>query len=950
MNLFKQAGLALAIAATLGAIGLGGAAYSQTRTPAWPQATSDIPPDPAVVFGTLPNGMRYALQKNARPEHQVALRLRIEAGSDQEEPDQRGLAHMLEHMAFRGSTHFPEKAGEYEAIAAMQRLGLSFGADTNASTGWNQTTYMFDLPRSDAESIKTGLSLLRDVAGELSLSNASLDSERPIVLAEERARNTPTYNAQMANLQFLFRGEPMENSPIGKVEVIKTAPLARVRAYYEKYYRPERATLVVVGDIDPVALEAQIKALFGDWKGKGASPPDPHPPIKPRQPEFVVSTVADVTPQIALTWKTPYDLSPDTKAREKQRMIQALALQMFSQRLADATQTPNPPFLVAQTAHINLNQAAELTQLVMIPTSTGDWGKALDAAVSMKKQALTFGFQQPELDRIRSTVRTRLQNAVAGAGTRLSSNIASQIIDPTDRLRVYSAAATDLALFEESTKGLTLVDLNAALPKAFEGQGVLAQFIAPTEIAGGQAAFSARYAAAEAAPVTAMAAQTVKTWTHTRFGAPGKVVDRQEVADLGITFVRFANGVRAAIKPTRFTDNQILVQARFAGGRYAQPRDKVDASWVWGEGFTDGGLTDLTQVELAQVLAGHKIGMGVAITDNAFVLSGATRASDLDLQLQVLGAYVTAPGWRSTGLDQVKALLPNVVPNLLAQPGGIYALQGDILIHGGDQRWAPFPDARTLAAMTMEDAKARLTPVLANAPLEIVVVGDTTVDQAIEALSKTFGALPARKGTAPKNTQPVKFPAATAKPVVLTHAGRQDQGLFVIAWPTTDFWDDPKAAAPARILEMVLEQRVLDVLRSSQGKTYSPQGDSAFSYYFDNYGLITLRVEAQAADMPAIEASIRKIVQDLRTKPISADELARAKGPRIEYWRRTQATNTYWVGVLDDARKDAPLLAAARTSLPLTQAVTVESVQASANKWLNNDKAWRLEIVPKQAK
>ena len=219
---------------------------------AWNFAASDIPVDPNILFGVLPNGMKYALLKNSTPKDSVVLRMRFDVGSFAEADDQRGLAHFLEHMAFNGSTNVPEG----EMIKLLERKGLAFGADTNASTGFNETVYKLDLPNASDDLIDTGLMLMRETASELTIDPAAVDRERGIILSERRARDTYQLRSLIDQLDFQMQGMTVASRiPVGTEQVIRTAPAARIRDLYDRYYRPERATLVMVGDFDPAAVE-----------------------------------------------------------------------------------------------------------------------------------------------------------------------------------------------------------------------------------------------------------------------------------------------------------------------------------------------------------------------------------------------------------------------------------------------------------------------------------------------------------------------------------------------------------------------------------------------------------------------------------------------------------------------------------------------------------------------
>ncbi|TXI07135.1 MAG: insulinase family protein [Rhizobium sp.] len=231
-------------------------------TTPWPQAASDVQPDAAVRYGTLANGMKFAVMHNATPAGQVAIRFRIEAGSRDEDDDQRGLAHFLEHMSFRGSTHVAED----EMFGLLQRKGLTFGPDVNAHTSFNQTIYKLNLPATDADTLSTGLMLMRETASELKLDPAAFERERGVVLAEERTEDTPEARANHALWSTLLAGQLLPLRPtIGDTIVIRNATVDRLRDYYRANYRPDRATLIVVGNIDPATVEAEIRRRFDDW-------------------------------------------------------------------------------------------------------------------------------------------------------------------------------------------------------------------------------------------------------------------------------------------------------------------------------------------------------------------------------------------------------------------------------------------------------------------------------------------------------------------------------------------------------------------------------------------------------------------------------------------------------------------------------------------------------------
>ena len=314
---------------------------------AWNFAASDIPVDPDIIFGVLPNGMKYALLKNSTPKDSVVLRMRFDVGSFAEADDQRGLAHFLEHMAFNGSKGVPEG----EMIKLLERKGLAFGADTNASTGFDETLYKLDLPNASDDLIDTGLMLMRETASELTIDPAAVDRERGIILSERRARDTYQLRSLIDQLDFQMKGMTVANRiPVGTEEVIRTAPAARIRDLYDRYYRPERTTLVMVGDFDPAAIEAKIKARFSDWKGRGPAGAAPKiGTIDYARPEaahaFIDPAIQDA---VTISAFKPWVDEPDTKAKRARSLAEDAGEAIVSRRLAKLALAEDSPILAGR--------------------------------------------------------------------------------------------------------------------------------------------------------------------------------------------------------------------------------------------------------------------------------------------------------------------------------------------------------------------------------------------------------------------------------------------------------------------------------------------------------------------------------------------------------------------------------------------------------------------------
>ena len=905
----------------------------------WPQAHSDLRADPRVLFGALPNGMRYAIMRNETPKGAVSMWLNVNDGSLQENDAQQGLAHFLEHMAFRGSKNVPEN----EVWPSLQRLGLAIGADANASTGFTQTLYKFNFPRNDTESIDGGLLRLRDIAGALTLSQAAMDAERGVILSEERLRDTPDYRAGKKRLAFLFPHSRLnERFPIGSTDIIKHAPVSLIRDFYNAYYRPERSTVIVVGDIDAKAMEAKIVKVFSDWKPSGPAGAEPAPAdVNRRGAEAALYAEAGVAPSLSLTWVLKTE--PDSVARERNDLTRLLALSILSDRLNTLASGPQSPFVAARSNFAPLDGATTWSVAAAIRPQA--WHAALDGAVRELRRMTEFGVTADEFARAKDRLHALFQQAAATAATDSNNANAAQIASDVAINDVFVGPADTLALIDQAFNSLSLDGMNAAIRTLMGDGGPLVFLSSPAPVDGGEAAVAAALTAAEKAPLTRPVEQAKVTWPYTDFGPAGKVVERKSIADLDTTALRFANGVRLAVKPTTFKAGEVGVNVRIGDGYADLPAGRASPTWIVdGQRLLLLGTKALSFDDISRALAGNFIQLKSQFAADGVTLQGHGPPSELATLMQVLTAYVSAPGWRADGIERARADETSDLESLTSSPMGV--LQRDIRcsLVSGDPRLCS-PSLADVARTGPDAIKALLAPTLASAPIEVTIVGDVKLDDAVAAVAKTFGALPARANETAIKTIALQFPAGNAKPAELHHEGRADQGFAVVAWPATDAFDLKNYNA-LRLLKSILGTRMMDQLRIQDGVTYSPASILSGSTVAPGYGILLVGTELPPAKMPVFFKTIGDIAADLQTHPISADELERARKPLIESLIATRRTNDYWLGALTGTQQDPRQLEIIRDTLPILTKVSARDIQAAAETYLSAAKAWKLAITP----
>lgn len=362
--------------------------------PAWDIASTDFPADPDITFGRLPNGMRYALMRNANPKGETAIRFTVGVGSREETDEENGAAHFVEHMAFNGSQGIPEG----QLLPMLERLGLSFGADTNAETGLDYTTYKLQLPRTDEETVGTALKVIREMAGELTLEPAAVDRERGIILNEAQVRIDPGRRRVADYLRAALTGSRVGERVRADEERIRNISPAQLRAFYDAYYRPERATLVIVGDFDVGAMEARIQSNFSDWRGEGAAREIYQSPVSSGiQVPTIGSFVDPAIPEIVeLQRISAWEPAANTISASRNDLLRAVAAAALSNRMNALARTADSPTLGAQAADQPLFRSARSFGLLAV-AKDWQWAETLALAERELRRAHTFGFTAAEI-------------------------------------------------------------------------------------------------------------------------------------------------------------------------------------------------------------------------------------------------------------------------------------------------------------------------------------------------------------------------------------------------------------------------------------------------------------------------------------------------------------------------------------------------------------------------
>ncbi|MEJ1962757.1 MAG: insulinase family protein [Gammaproteobacteria bacterium] len=922
------------------------AAGESPTPPALPFAHegSDLKPDPAVKWGRLENGVRYALMANAQPKGRASLRFGVMAGSLNETDAQQGLAHFLEHLAFNGSAHFPPGT----LVEYFQRLGMSFGGDTNAGTSFDRTVYQLELPDTRSATLDSAFTLFGDFAGGLLLKPESIEKERGIILSELRDSDSQAQRTWRARTQFetpLARFA--SRVPIGIPEIIQKAQRDQFADFYDTWYRPESMVVVAVGDFDVAKVEAQLIKALSPIKARAPSRPRPDPgtiaPLDAPVAKFHHQPEAAAV-SVSIDLVLPHAPLPDMAVRHLEDLPLEMAMAMVTRRFGILAKQEGATITGGR---MQVSDAFDLMRsggVDVICREDARWRDCLMAAEQQMRMAAEYGFRPEELAEIVANVRNGLKQSVAQAGTRNSSQLAEGLVGSIISRQVFTSPEADFVLLGPALARVTVEQCAEALRKFWNSGSGRYLFVSGNLQMSDRDILTA-YTASLAQPVKKLEKQAAQSFAYAATAKPGEIAQRKHIDDLDVTTVEFKNGVRLNLKPTAFEAGRIAINLRLGGGLLSAPRDKPGLPQLVSSTFVPGGLGKHSVDDLRSLLAGKTLDYRFGVGSDAFELGGGTTPDDLLLQLQVLRAFVTDPGYRPEALRQFRKGVEESYQQATHSLSAAQGMQVPRLLANGDERFGVPENKQVLLDRTYDEARQWMTPQLEHGALEIAMVGDFDLEKAIVAVAQTFGTLPPRElKPAYTSERQVSFPSEpiTKQYKVSTELQR---ALVSIHWPATDRSDVSRARRMS-VLARIFSDRLRLTLREKMGQTYSPGVQDQLSDTFPGFGYIVANASVAPARARAVADAIKEVAGDLSRTGITEDELKRAKEPTLAHVRDSLRDNGYWLGVVAEMQEFPQRLEWHRGREADFNAISVADINSLAKQYLDPKRASEFISTP----
>lgn len=905
---------------------------------------SDLKPDPNAIFGSMDNGFKYIIYPNSEPPGKFSVRLHIAAGSLMEADDQRGLAHFLEHMVFNGSKNFTPA----ELIPQMQRLGIQFGAHANAYTSFDETVYMLDLPNMDEKTVDLTFTVMRDFADGALLTKEEIDNERGVIISEKTSRDSVGYRMMLKQFEYLIPGSRlMKRVPIGTEEVIKTAPRERFTDFYSRYYTPKRMTFVVVGDFDAKEMEKRIRETFISMQNPenpGHNPPKDIPPSGFGLRSEVFTDKELPSTDISLYSLRPYTPKPDTSTNRTNQYPLAIANGILSRRFGILAKEEGSPILsgsASRSAYFNMIEQGGIE----VTPAEGKWKEAVPVLEQELRKAVQFGFTEEELKEVKANLINSAEEAVKRKDTRRSNGIAMQFIGAIGEKNVFTTPETDLELVKSTLGKITAEDCQKAFNEFWDTKDLSLVLTTPEAPDSAAEELKKIFLKSRETEVTAPTEETLAPFAYTDFGKPGTIVQEKEIEDLGATQLMLSNNVRVNYKQTDFQKNSISINARFGSGQLTQPDETPGLDRFASAIFEAGGLGKHSADDLQRILAGKNVSIGFGVGDGSFSLSGRTTPDDLELQLQLMCAYLTDPGFRPEGERMFKMALPMLYNQLE------HSMQGAMIkvashMHGGDFRFG-FPAKEKAMTYDSEMVKNWVMPAFKEAPLELTLVGDLDPAVALPLIQKTFGALPERKTAKPNydERRKIKFPERPDSKK-FTFDSKIPNAAAMAVWKIPATGTDVKRTRRFNILASILSDRLREEIREKLGGSYSPRAGASPSEELD-MGMLQAMAQVKPEETKKYGDLMISLAHKMATDGVTQDELERSLNPIQSGLKESLRDNGYWLGTVLGSSQEKPYkLDWARTRDEDYGKVTVEELNALAKEFLTKDNALLYELIP----
>ena len=904
--------------------------------------------DPSIRKAKLDNGLTYYIRHNTEPANRATLMLVVNAGSLQEDDDQLGLAHFVEHMMFNGTERFPKQA----LIDYFEGVGMSFGADVNAYTSFDETVYFLEFPTDDQEIIGTTFQVAEDWASRATISDEEVESERGVILEEERLRDQNASGRLNKKLFPLMLGESRytDRMPIGDIEIVQTAPPDRLRSFYRDWYRPDLMAVIVVGDVDVDEIEMKIVEHFG-----GLTAPET---VRSRityslpdydetgyliltDPEFPVTLAQIIYRQAAA------DLNNAGVFRD--RLIGNLFYTMLNFRLDDITRQAESPFL---GAFVNEGQLVRgvAYQVVGVQVRQGEVLSSLDAALTEVERVRRHGFTAAEVERAKSDILNTYERQYNDRDNLRNHSLASEYSRNFLENETVPGIAVEYALVERLLEGISRDDVNQRAEQYVGGSNRSVFVVGPERDADSlpsQEELAAVFDDVRVKQVDPYQDIEAVTALLTEIPEPAEILSRQTDETYNITDLTLANGARVLLRPTSFREEEILFSATSPGGSsLVSDEDYPEADFI-DSIVSQSAVGDVSYASLQRLLADKSVAVAPYIGELEEGFHGHSGKEYIETLFQLIYLYGTAAHADDDAFATLKDQYTESLRNRELDPRSALT---DAFIEAryGDSVRRNIPTLEIIDSLDLERAFAIYQERFADfSDFTFIFVGNFDVEQMVDWSQRYLGNLPSlNRSETWKDVAPDPPEGIVEVPV---YRGQDEQSLTTVLF-TGPGGDTLENRLHLRMLETILDILMREELREAMGGVYAYGASTSIDPDPDSLYEISLYFGSDPGRVQELVDALFGLITEVQVDGPRDDLLEKARVQIVRQREEQLEQNNFWLGVLELFATEENVDLANFLDLEVlesrVEAVTAAAVQESAAEFLPLDRYILVSLYP----
>lgn len=905
-----------------------------------PAPDAPLPVDPQLRMGKLSNGLSYYIRRNATPAQRAELRLVVNAGSVLEDDDQRGAAHMVEHLAFNGSTHFKK----LELNAWLQSIGMRTGADLNAFTGFDATFYVLPIPTDKPEHLGKALLILEDWAHGVTLTDQAIEDERKIVLEEKRLRYGYVNRMRDATLPAMANGGRYKDRlPIGTEASIAGNPAEALRRFYRDWYRPDLMAVIVVGDIDPDETERMVRQRFSQLAMPAAPRPRPQFPLPPLgEPQALVFADPEAPgSSLQLAYAT-YRRTPSATAGEyRNGLVRRLFAELMALRIS--RQPVLRGFSGEAPMPFGTNQRMYSASAAVGPAGVH---KAIDVLVGENQRVRQHGFSASELDLARRSFLGRYEHQYMARDTRASRAMAEDYQRHFLSGEPLFAIEQEIEFVRAWVPGVTLDEINAYARATIpaEGPRMLIYTTGTAQPAPTGPQLLATVETALAADRGMVLDKAVPSRLAVQKPEPGAIAAQLEDKELGLIRLLLSNGVKVVLKPTRFSKDSVQMSAVRPGGQMLFADADKEALRFAGALNGAMGFGPHSMADLRRILAGKNLAFSTSMSGYADQVNGSANSGDLETLLQMNYLAMTAPRRdRATFRAFVNANM-EAAKNAMAVPEARFADARSQAVYGGhprvelrarpeDYRGLDMNRSLDLFRSRMDSARG----------MTFIFVGDFEIEAIKPLLATWVATLPVAELALQYRDPGIRQVAGVTRREF--RAGTEQKSVVAFDFGGDVTWSKEEALAFQALLE-VLNIRIREALRERHQLIYAGNAGGRYGRIPHPSYALSIVLPTAPQNVGKLETVLWEEIAALQGSGPASGDLDKARQAMLQTYRKSVRDNGYWKQRLEQAEMDG---ADPRDILGMEQrieALTTAQVQAAARRFLDRERYVEMVLRP----